>query len=349
MKSARLHEVGRELNIDDIEIPIPKGRQVIVKVRSAGVCHSDVHYRDGKWGNFTPQGLGFKSPNLPMTLGHEIAGEVAEMGEDVTGLDYKAAVAVNPWEGEGLCYYCSIGEEQMCDNPVRLGITQDGGYAEYVLVPDFRYLKTIKNLSFDEAAPLTCAGVTTYRAIKEANIDPGNTLLIIGSGGGLGSLAVKISKAIGAITVIGVDISDKAIKLTRDAGADYAINATENKINKEIMSLTNGNGVNGIIDFNSSDKTLNIYSPLLAKLGTYVMVGQFGSELNINAIVAVRKALRFKGTYTGNHKDFTEIINLAENKHIKPDVKFIGGLEKINDALENLSTLKVTGRQIIRP
>lgn len=349
MKAVRLQEIGKKLTIDDIEVPIPKGRQVLVKVKAAGVCHSDVHYSEGNWGNFTPQGLGFKSPALPLTLGHEIAGEIAEMGEDVTGLDYKAAVAVNPWEGEGLCYYCSIGEEQMCDNPVRLGITRDGGYAEYVLVPDFRYLKTIKHLSYDEAAPLTCAGVTTYRAIKEANVDPGKTLLIIGSGGGLGSLAVKISKAIGAITVIGVDVNDRAIKETMNAGADYAINATEGKIGKEIMSLTDGNGVNGVLDFNSSDKTLNIYSPFLAKLGTYIMVGQFGAELNINAIVAVRKALRFKGTYTGNHKDFVEILNLAENKHIKPDIKYVGGLEKVNEALENLKSMKVTGRQIIRP
>ena len=349
MKAARLHEIGKNLSIDDVEIPVPKGRQVLVRVKSAGVCHSDVHYKDGRWGDFTPQGLGFKSPSLPLTLGHEIAGEIAEMGEDVTGLSKNVAVVVNPWEGEGLCDYCSIGEEQMCDNPTRLGITRDGGYAEYVLVPDFRYVKTIKNLSFDEAAPLACAGVTTYRAIKEASMEPGNALLIVGSGGGLGTLAVQISKALGITTIIGVDISDKAIKATKDAGADYAINAIEENADKEIMSLTNGNGVNGVIDFNSSDKTLGAYSKLLAKLGTYVMVGQFGAELNINSIVAIRKSLRFKGTYTGNHRNFVEMINLVENKHIKPNVRYVGGLDKVNEALENLSKLSVTGRQVIRP
>ncbi len=349
MKAARLNSVGTPLIIEDVEVPKPKGRQVLVRVRSAGVCHSDVHYRSGTWGKYTIQSLGFQSPPLPLTMGHEIAGVIEELGEDVKNLDTKTPVAINPWEGEGLCHYCSIGEEQMCDNPSRLGININGGYAEFVLVPDYRYLKVIKNLSFDEAAPLTCSGVTTYRALKETDISPSKSVIIIGSGGGLGTLAIKLGKAMGITSLIGVDVNDEAIRLTKNAGADFAINAISESVEKEIMSITNGNGADGIIDLNSSEKTLAIYPKLLSKLGTYVMVGQFGSQLNINAITTVRKAQIFRGTFTGNNKDFVEVMDLAEKGHIIPVTKYVGGLNKLNESLDKLESLKVSGRQIIRP
>lgn len=349
MKAARLIKQGNDLTIADVEFSQPKGKQVLVKVRSAGVCHSDVHYKNGKWGEYTPESLGFSRPSLPLTLGHEIAGTIEEIGDDVMGLTPNQPVAVNPWEGEGQCYYCSIGEEQMCDNPQRLGINIDGGYAEYVLVPDSRYLKLIKHLSYDDAAVLTCSGVTTYRAIKEIGIAPDKKFLIVGSGGGLGTMALKIGKVLGIGELIGVDINDKAIEATKEAGADFGINAMSENVEKEVMDITDGHGVDGIIDLSSSQKTLDVYPKLLSKLGTYIMVGQFGAQLNMNAVTAVRKAIRFKGTYTGNHKDFVEVIDLAENKHIKPNVKYVGNLEKVNEALKNLEDLKVSGRQVVRP
>jgi len=349
MKAVRLNRLGEDLVINELDIPKPKGREVLIKVKAAGVCHSDVHYKHGGWGNYSLSDLGYSLPKLPLTMGHEIAGVVDSIGETVTGLDVGSKVAVNPWEGEGLCYYCSIGEEQMCDRPQRLGINRDGGYAEYVLVPDFRYTKVIKTLSFEEAAPLTCAGVTTYRAIRVSMLEPGQTLVIIGSGGGLGTLAIKLAKNMSITNIIGVDVRDDAIKASKDAGANNAINALTEDPKREIFSLTNGKGADAIIDLNNSEITLKTYSDLLSKLGKYIMVGQFGSMLNYNAVNIVRKGIEFRGIYTGNQKDFVNVIELAENKHIKPSISIVGNLNNVNEAIHNLEQMKVSGRQIINP
>jgi propanol-preferring alcohol dehydrogenase len=171
MRAVRLEEINKPLKLKEIDVPKPTGSQVLIKVEAAGVCHTDVHMRLGRFGNLKIEDLGVK---LPVTLGHEIAGIVEETGDNVTGYSKGDKVAVNPWEGEGSCYYCRIGEEHLCDMPRWLGINYDGAYAEYVIVPHYKYLYKLKNLNAVDAAPLTCSGITTYRAVRKASLDPSN-------------------------------------------------------------------------------------------------------------------------------------------------------------------------------
>ncbi|QIW22909.1 NAD(P)-dependent alcohol dehydrogenase [Sulfolobus sp. S-194] len=346
MRAMRLVEVNKPLKMMDVEIPKVKGNEVLVKVEAAGVCHSDVHMRQGRVGPLRiVEDLRLR---LPITLGHEIAGRVVEVGENVEGFNKGDLVAVNPWEGDGTCYYCKAGEEQMCDRPLWLGISIDGGYAEYVKVTHYKYLYKLKNLTAVEAAPLTCSGITTYRAVREASVDPSKTLVIVGAGGGLGTMAVQIAKAMTGATVIGVDIRDEALEAAKRAGADYVVDGRKNPV-QEIRTLTGGKGADAIIDLNNSEKTLSVYPYALAKNGRYVMIGLYGGELKILSPIIIFNWVKFVGSQVGNNMDFLGVLTLAERGKIKPMVTKMMKLEEANEALDNLENARVTGRQVLVP
>ncbi len=340
----RLLEVNKPLKLQDIEVPKVKGYEVLVKVEAAGVCHSDVHMRQGRVGPLRMiEDLGVR---LPLTLGHEIAGRVEEVGEYVEGFSKGDLVAVNPWEGDGTCYYCKLGEEQMCDRPRWLGISIDGGYAEYVKVTHYKYLYKLKNLTPLEAAPLTCSGITTFRAVKEALLDPSKTLVIVGAGGGLGTMAVQIAKAMTGATVIGVDVRDEALEAAKRAGADHVVDGRKNPI-QEIKTITGGRGADAVIDLNNSEKTLSVYPYALAKNGRYVMVGLYGGELKILSPFLIFNWVKFIGTQVGNNIDFLGVLTLAEKGKIRPMVTKQMKLEEVNEALDNLENARATGRQVL--
>ena len=186
MRAMRLVEIGK-LKLTEVEVPKVKNCEVLVKTQAAGVCHSDVHIRSGYVGNLSLKDLGIM---IPVTLGHEIAGVIEEVGDEVQGFSKGDAVVINPWIGDGTCYYCKTGEENMCDNPKQLGIHTDGGFAEYVKVPHYKYLFRLRTLSPVEAAPLDCAGVTAYKAVRKADMDSSKVLTVLGAGGGLGTMAI---------------------------------------------------------------------------------------------------------------------------------------------------------------
>ncbi|TRM89491.1 NAD(P)-dependent alcohol dehydrogenase [Sulfolobus sp. C3] len=347
MRAMRLVEVGKPLKLQDIEVPKPNGPQVLIKVEAAGVCHSDVHMRQGRFGNLRiVEDLGVK---LPVTLGHEIAGKVEEVGDEVVGYSKGDTVVANPWEGEGSCYYCRIGEEHLCDTPRWLGINYDGAYAEYVLVPHYKYLFKLKRLNSIEATPLTCSGITTYRAVRKASLDPSKVIAIIGAGGGLGTMAVQIAKAVSGAVVIGIDVRDEAVEAARRAGADYVINASSQDPLAEIRRITEGKGVDAIIDLNNSEKTLSVYPRALAKQGKYIMVGLFGADLHYHAPLITLSEFQFVGSLVGNQADFLGIMKLAEAGKVKPIVTRTMKLEEANEAIDNLENFRAVGRQVLVP
>ncbi|QIW22753.1 NAD(P)-dependent alcohol dehydrogenase [Sulfolobus sp. S-194] len=347
MRAIRLVEIGKPLQLQDIPAPKPKGPQVLVKIEAAGVCHSDVHMRQGRFGNLRiVEDLGVK---LPVTLGHEIAGKIEEVGDEVVGYSKGDLVAVNPWQGEGNCYYCRIGEEHLCDSPRWLGINFDGAYAEYVIVPHYKYLFKLRRLSAVEAAPLTCSGITTYRAVRKASLDPSKTLVVVGAGGGLGTMAIQIAKAISGATIIGVDVRDEALEAAKRAGADYAINASSQDPISEIRRITQGKGADAVIDLNNSERTLSIYPNVLAKQGKYVMVGLFGADLHYHAPLITLNEIQFIGSLVGNQSDFLGIMSLAEAGKVKPMVTKTMKLEEANEAIDNLENFRAVGRQVLIP
>src|SRR5215203_2543607 len=228
MKSAKIVKVNQPLQIEESKTPKPKGSQVLVKVQSSGVCHSDIHLWEG--GYEGPQGQFLKTTDrgvkYPLTPGHEIAGVVDSLGEQTEGFAKNEKVLVYPWIGEGLCPACRTGEENLCDKPRSLGIYNDGGYAEYVLVPHYKYLVKIgndnnsnnnnrHNLDIDAAATLSCSALTAYGAVKNANLSPNDNVVIVGVGG-LGLMAIQLAKAITGSRIIALDRDEDKLKAAKE-------------------------------------------------------------------------------------------------------------------------------------
>ena len=170
MKAARIVEPNKPLQVTELESPQASGNEVIVKVKAAGVCHSDLHLWEGGYdlGDGTFLKVTDRGVKYPVTPGHEIVGTVAEIGSDVKGVSVGDNVLVYPWLGCGECPACKEGNENLCDTPKSIGLFQDGGYAESVNVPHYKYLAKIDGLDLDAATSLACSGLTAYTAIKKS-------------------------------------------------------------------------------------------------------------------------------------------------------------------------------------
>jgi alcohol dehydrogenase, propanol-preferring len=350
MKAARILKTKEPLEIKDVGVPKPKNDQVLVKVESAGVCHSDLHLLDGGYAG--PQGVFMKVEDrgvkFPLTPGHEIAGTVEEKGETVTGFSKGDKVLVYPWIGEGICPACRIGEENVCDSPRSLGVYQDGGYSEMVLVPSHKYLVKLQGLEPNSAASLACSGLTAYTAVKKAAAQAGDTLVIVGAGG-LGLMGVQVAKAITNARVAIVDIDDKKLAEAKRLGADELINSGIGDSVKGIKQITNNLGAEAVIDFVNNAKTAPNSLNMLRKRGRLVMVGLFGGSLELNLPLVPLRAFTLTGAYTGKFADLVELVALAKTNKIQSVVSRKFTLEQANDALEELKSGKIIGRAVINP
>src|ERR671920_102608 len=258
MRAARITQVNEPLQIQELKTSKPTGSQVLIKVQSSGVCHSDIHLWEG--GYQGPEGTFLKTTDrgvkYPLTPGHEIAGVIDSLGDQAEGFSKNEKVLVYPWIGEGMCPACRIGEENLCDKPRSLGIYNDGGYAEYVLVPNYKYLvKMGDDMDTDTSAPLSCAGLTAYGAVKNANLKPDDNVVIVGTGG-LGLMAIQIVKAVTGAKIIALDLDDKKLEVAKKEGADIIVNSKKEDPAKAIMELTDKLGADAVIDFVNATKSV---------------------------------------------------------------------------------------------
>ena len=351
MRAARIVNVNEPLQIQELQTPKPKGSQILVKVQSVGVCHSDVHVWEGYYEGIGGQPLKTtdRGVKYPVTPGHEIAGIVDGLGEQVEGFSENERVLVYPWIGEGLCPACRIGEENLCDKPRSLGIYNDGGYAEYVLVPNYRYLVKIGNdMDTDTSAPLACAGLTSYGAVKNANLKPDENVVIVGTGG-LGLMAIQLAKAVTGVQIIAMDIDDQKLDVAKKNGANITINSKKEDPAKAIMELTDKLGADAVIDFVSASKTVETDMQFLRRRARLVLVGLFGGELKLSLVMMPTRAYRLIGSYTGTLRDLIELVSLAERGVIKPVVSNRFTLDQATEALTMLTKGRIIGRGVINP
>ena len=354
MKTAVIIKPKEPLQIQDRETPKPKGPQVLVRVESCGVCHSDIHLWEG--GYEGPGGQFLKTTErgvrYPLVPGHEIAGVIDAIGEGVQDKFKKGdRVIVYPWIGEGLCPACRAGDENLCDDPRSIGIYNNGGYAEYILVSNYRYLVGIDDAIDTEAAStLSCSALTAFTAVKNAELRESDNLVIVGTGG-VGLMAIQLAKAVSGARTIAVDIDDGKLKIAKDNGADEIVNSKKEgepaKIVKE--GLTSKNGADAVIDFVNSSQTVETDMQFLRRRAKLVLVGFFGGELKLNLITMPTKAYRLIGSYTGNLADMVELVSLAKRGIIKPIVSDRFKLEQATEALSKLKEGKVVGRGVINP
>lgn len=354
MQAARIITPKEPLEVKQLETPKPRGSQVLVKVQSSGVCHSDIHLWDGGYTGLNGQFLKTtdRGVKYPLTPGHEIAGIITDMGEDAKDMAKDAfrqdqKVMVYPWVGDGLCPACRVGDENLCDNPRSLGVYRDGGYAEYVLVPNYRYLLPIpQNIDTETAATLSCSALTAYGAVKNTAIKPDNNIVIVGAGG-LGIMAIQLAKAVFGARIIVIDLGDDKLKVAKENGADETINSKNEDPVSKVMELTNKKGADAVIDFVNASKTVETDMQLLRKRAKVVLVGLFGGELKLNLVSMPTRAYSIIGSYTGNMQDMAELVSLANRKVIKPVISDRFKLSEATDALTKLKEGKIIGRGVI--
>ena len=309
MKAARIVKLNEPLQIQDLQTPTPKGSQILIKIESVGVCHSDVHVWEGYYEGIDGQQLKTtdRGVKYPLTPGHEIAGVVDDLGEESEGFNKNDKVLVYPWIGDGVCPACRIGEENLCDKPRSLGVYVDGGYAEYVLVPNYRYLVKIGNdMDTDTTAPLSCA-------VKNAQLKPDDNVVIVGTGG-LGLMAIQLVKAVTGANMIAIDLDDQKLEVAKKNGANITINSKKEDPVKAIAELTDKLGADAVIDFVNASKTVETDMQILRRRARLVLVGLFGGELKLSLVTMPIRAYRLIGSYTGTLTDLIELVSLLKEE-----------------------------------
>jgi len=349
LKAAQITEPNKPLKISEIDTPTPIGKQVLVKVKAVGVCHSDLHLWEGGYdtgdGFMKVTDRGVKFPVIP---GHEVVGTVAEIGDSVEGVKVGDDVLVYPWIGCGNCPTCEKGDTNLCEAPQSLGVFQNGGYAEYSLIPDYKFLAKISGIELEGAASLACSGLTAYTAVKKAISNSPENILIVGAGG-LGLMGVQIAKALSNAKIICADLTDEKLQKAKELGADHTVNTKDSEASKNIMSICSEKGVDSIIDFVNAPPTVKLDLSVIRKRGNIVLVGLFGGAVDLPLVSIPLKAITIQGAYTGNYSDMIELLDLAKRGVIKPIVSKRYPLDEVNTALEDLKNRKVIGRSVINP
>jgi propanol-preferring alcohol dehydrogenase len=350
MKSARIPGPNEPLEVIDLETPQPQDNQVVVKVKAVGVCHSDLHLweggydlGDGQFMKVTDRGVKY-----PVTPGHEIVGTVEEMGSNVKDYSKGDEVLVYPWIGCGECPACKVGNENLCDAPKSLGVFQDGGYSDFALVPHYKYLAKLSGVDPESATSLACSALTAYNAIKKANANSPEFLVIIGAGG-LGLMGVQIAHAITSAKIICVDLDDKKLETAKEMGADFVINSKDTETSQKIISICNEKGADSVVDFVNAPPTAKLGISVLRKRGNLVLVGLFGGSLELSLVTIPLKSITIQGAYTGNYNDMVELLDLTRKGTINPKITKRYTLSEANSALEDLKARKILGRAVINP
>jgi 2-desacetyl-2-hydroxyethyl bacteriochlorophyllide A dehydrogenase len=260
MKAVRLVEPGKPVVTQDIPIPRVGPRDALVRVKAAGICHSDVHYR-----------AGVAPVNIPLTLGHEVAGVVEEVGPEVTNVQVGDRVCLHYMVTCGDCRYCTMGSEQFCTSGQMLGYHRDGGYAEYIALPARGAFLLPGEIPFEQGAIMMCSSATSFHALRKGRLKAGETVAIYGVGG-LGMSAVQLARAVGALDVYAVDINPRKLRMAEGLGA-IPVNAADTDPVAELKRLTGGRGVDVALEVIGLPLTMRQSIASLSKLGRAVIAG----------------------------------------------------------------------------
>lgn len=347
MKALQYIEIGTPPQVVDVPKPTPGPGQVLLKVTAGGVCHSDAFVMSLPADQYDVFGFG-----LPLTLGHEGAGVVAELGEGVTGIAIGDAVAVyGPW-GCGRCHNCSQGKENYCTEAARLGIKPPGlgapgSMAEYVLIDDARHLVPLGGLDPVKYVSLTDAGLTPYHAIKTSlpKLGAGTTAVVIGAGG-LGHVGIQILKAISGATVIALDVSEQKLDLAREVGADHALLSNDDAVTA-VRELTHGLGADAVFDFVGAQPTVELAGKLAAIEGDLTIVGIGGGALPVG-FGALPYDVAVRAPYWGSRAELIEVLDLARAGKITVETE-VFSLDDSPAAYEKLHAGTIRGRAVIVP
>ncbi|MDH0896280.1 MULTISPECIES: alcohol dehydrogenase AdhP [unclassified Pseudomonas] len=334
MKAAVVHAFGEPLRIEEVKVPLPGPGQVLVKIEASGVCHTDLHAAEGDWP---------VKPSLPFIPGHEGVGYVAAVGAGVSRVKEGDRVGV-PWlyTACGCCEHCLTGWETLCESQQNTGYSINGGYAEYVLA-DPNYVGLLPDkVSFTEIAPILCAGVTVYKALKETRARPGQWVAISGIGG-LGHVAVQYARAMG-LHVAAVDIDDAKLELARKLGASLTVNARREDpatvIQRDI------GGAHGVVVTAVSNSAFGQAINMARRGGTISLVGLPPGDFPTPIFDVVLKGLHITGSIVGTRADLQEALDFAGEGLVKATIHG-DKLENINQVLDQMRAGQIEGRVVL--
>jgi propanol-preferring alcohol dehydrogenase len=334
MKAAVVERFGAPLVVREVPVPTPGPGQALVEISATGVCHTDLHAADGDWP---------VKPTLPFIPGHEGAGVVAALGPGVTHLKEGDRVGI-AWlhSACGHCHFCLSGWETLCLEQKNSGYSVNGSFAQYAL-GQADYLGRIpKDLSFVDAAPILCAGVTTYKGLKEIEARPGEWVVISGVGG-LGHVAIQYAKAMG-LHVAAVDLGAEKMALARNLGAEISIDAKTQDPPTEIQKQIGG--AQGVLVTAVSTVAFKQAIGMLRRSGTCVLVGLPPGDFPISIFDVVLNRYTIRGSIVGTRLDLEEALAFAAEGKVKATIETLA-LESINDVFNRLRTGQVNGRVVL--
>ena len=314
MKSYQIVAFGEPLEDADLADPRPSGHEVVITVKASGVCHSDLHLWEGGYdlGGGRRLRVQDRGVKLPVTPGHEVAGEIAAVGPEVKDRKVGEMVLVYPWIGCGTCRVCLAGDENLCMKPRSIGIYCDGGYSEQMLVPHSRYLLPLDGLDPVAVAPYACSGLTTYSALKKLGALIGQEPVLVIGAGGLGLMCLTMLKAMGGKGAVVVDIDASRRAAALEAGALAAVDGKAADALAQVNAAMGG-PASAAIDFVGSPETAALAFDSLAKGGKMVMVGLFGGAAPWPLPLIPMRAVSIVGSYTGNLAETREVLDLVRS------------------------------------
>jgi propanol-preferring alcohol dehydrogenase len=335
MKAAVVRAFGQPLAIEEVPIPTPGPGEVLVKIMASGVCHTDLHAAEGDWP---------VKPTLPFIPGHEGAGIVAALGPGVTGLREGDPVGI-AWlhDACGACEYCITGWETLCTAQHNSGYGVNGSFAEYAIGSAAYVGRLPERPDFVALAPILCAGVTTYKGIKETEARPGEWIVISGVGG-LGHVAVQYAKAMG-LHIVAVDVTDEKLDLARSLGADIAVNGRAPNAVAEVVKQTGG-GAHGVLVTAVSVPAFGQALGMVRRKGTVSLVGLPPGDFPAPIFDIVLKRITVRGSIVGTRKDLTEALAFAAEGKVRAHIHR-APLEGVNSVFEGLKAGTVDGRMVL--
>jgi propanol-preferring alcohol dehydrogenase len=337
MKAAVLADFGQALVLEDVAQPVPEADEVLLQVEVCGVCHSDLHIALGDL-------PGFRGVTKPRVIpGHEVVGRVVAKGAAVDHLNLGDRVGV-AWlhSACGVCEQCTEGRENLCRKGVVTGLMVDGGYAEFMRAKASHALRVPDALSSEQAAPLFCAGVTVYRALKNAQVVAGQRVAVFGIGG-LGHLAVQVARAFGA-DVIALDVSEDKLALARELGAATALNVTDPDALKAIRKL---GGAHVAVVTSAAKAAYDMAFKCLRPAGTLAVVGLPPDALSFQALGIVGNEIRIVGAAVGTREDMRAVLDLAVAGKLRCQIE-MQPLAEVNEVFARMQRGAISGRVVLR-
>lgn len=340
MRAAVLEKYNAPLAIRLVELPSLGPKDVLVQVKACGLCGTDLKIVSGVF-------PGIPLPHIP---GHEIAGEICEVGDQVTEVGIGQRVAVHFYLTCGSCRYCKAGMDSLCENlQGQLGFTCNGGMAEFVKVPVTNVIPIGKAITFPQAAILADAVATPYHALKvQAGLQAGHALVVVGAGG-LGLHAVQIAKALGA-RVMAIDVAQGNLLKASELGADRVWHFDWDNIEEAIKEENRGSLADIVLDLVGKPATIERGLEWLRPAGTLLLVGYHLSQsFSVSSRQMVSKGLKIIGCRASTCKHLAEVIAMVEDKKIQPVVDIVLPLTEVNEAYNRLKDGQVVGRIVLEP